>query len=43
MLLHSYFIEDLNYLDYLVGQQLPEAQWIKSLITAECVWSIGKH
>ena len=34
MLLHSYFIADLNYLDYFVGQWLPEAQWIKSLITA---------
>ena len=34
MLLHSYFIADLNYLHYFVGQWLPEAQWIKSLITA---------
>ena len=33
MLLHSYFIADLNYLHYFVGQWLPEAQWIKSLIT----------
>jgi hypothetical protein len=26
MLLHSYFIADLNYLHYFVGQWLPEAQ-----------------
>lgn len=38
MLLQSNFIADLNYLDYFVGQWLPKAQWIKSLITSRvCV------